>query len=510
MLQRFALAAGFLAALGAAGCATAVDVPGTGGGGGEGGATTTSATTGTGGQGPCVNAADCADMSDTCNVGTCINGACTKQPANDSAACDDGLYCTENDVCSAGQCVGGAQRFCPAPDNCHIGVCNEQTKACDSAAGNDGAQCDDLDSCTGQGVCFGGVCTKGPATNCSIFDGPCSIGVCDPVTGCKPMPKNDGASCDDGKNSPCSEGACMAGVCTSVPANENGPCDDNKFCTINDHCENSVCVSNTPNPCAPPGGCFIASCDEQTDTCTAVPGNNGNACDDGNSCTQGTTCLNGACINGQPTNEGQACDDYSTCTSSTICIQGACAGGIGPTVYFADDFKDNSKGWVLGNEWEIGPAKASVGGVFGSDPDVDFTPSADNGVAGVVIGGNAQTVQHAPYWIESPSFDTSNAQGPVILGFRRWLNSDYDPYMHNYVEVYDGSKWVNLWKTGSSPGVQDSPPQGMGWTFIEHDLTQYKNAAMRVRFGFDITSSGVYTIGSWNVDDVLVASGACP
>ena len=30
------------------------------------------------------------------------------------------------------------------------------------------------------------------------------------------------------------------------------------------------------------------------------------------------------------------------------------------------------------------------------------------------------------------------------------------------------------------------------------------------RFGFDIGSSGVYTIGSWNVDDVLVASGECP
>jgi hypothetical protein len=33
---------------------------------------------------------------------------------------------------------------------------------------------------------------------------------------------------------------------------------------------------------------------------------------------------------------------------------------------------------------------------------------------------------------------------------------------------------------------------------------------MRVRFGFDITSGGVYTIGSWNVDDVLVANQGCP
>ena len=35
-------------------------------------------------------------------------------------------------------------------------------------------------------------------------------------------------------------------------------------------------------------------------------------------------------------------------------------------------------------------------------------------------------------------------------------------------------------------------------------------AFYRDRFGFDITSAGVFTIGSWNVDDVLVAAGACP
>jgi hypothetical protein len=33
---------------------------------------------------------------------------------------------------------------------------------------------------------------------------------------------------------------------------------------------------------------------------------------------------------------------------------------------------------------------------------------------------------------------------------------------------------------------------------------------MKVRFGFDIGSSGVYTVSSWNVDDVMVASVACP
>ena len=73
-----------------------------------------------------------------------------------------------------------------------------------------------------------------------------------------------------------------------------------------------------------------------------------------------------------------------------------------------------------------------------------------------------------------------------------------------------GASWVKIWETGPSPGVQDSPPAGLGWTFIQHDLTQYKNAQMRIRFGFDINAGGVFTIGSWTIDDVLVAEQACP
>jgi hypothetical protein len=241
------------------------------------------------------------------------------------------------------------------------------------------------------------------------------------------------------------------------------------------------------------------------DKCTAVPGNDGAACDDGSPCTDGTTCSAGVCSNGAPVNDGTACDDGTSCTMGETCSAGACTGGSGPEIYFADDFKDNSKGWTLGPEWAIGPAMASFGGVGNPDPAMDHTPTADNGIAGVVLGGNASTNQHGYYWLESPAFDTSAAAGPVVLGFYRWLNSDYDPFMHNAVEVFNGSQWVNLWTTGGPPGIMDA-----AWTFQQYDLTSYKNASMRVRFGFDITSGGVYTIGSWNVDDVLVASAACP
>lgn len=468
--------------IGGVGCARAITLEGTGSTGGDGGSGGTGGTGGsattttTSHDGTCVLADDCLDFSGTCVVGTCINGQCTTQPANELGACDDGLFCTTNDSCQNGLCIGGPTLTCPGSDACHVGACDELTDTCGVQPGNNGAQCDDNDPCTYFGSCSNGVCSKGPAIDCSFLNSECAIGTCDPVAGCKSVPVNDGQACDDGQ-----------------------------FCTTNDSCQAGVCSGGAALPCAPPGGCYVGTCDEIADTCTAVPGNDGAACDDLSPCTDGTTCLAGLCTNGTPVNDGAACDDGTSCTMGETCAAGLCTNGAGPTVYFSEDFKDNSKGWTLGPEWQIGSATVSIPGSGNPDPGEDHTASIDNGIAGVAIGGNAQTVLHDFYWLESPTFDTSIAAGPVIFGFFRWLNSDYDPYMHNKVEVYDGAQWVNLWTTGSFPGIEDA-----AWTFQEFDVTAYKNAGMRVRFGFDIASGGVYTIGSWNVDDVLIASAACP
>ena len=52
---------------------------------------------------------------------------------------------------------------------------------------------------------------------------------------------------------------------------------------------------------------------------------------------------------------------------------------------------------------------------------------------------------------------------------------------------------------------------GPGWNYQQFNVTAYANPAMKVRFGFMVGSAaGLYTIGSWNVDDVLVASLPCP
>jgi hypothetical protein len=485
------LVAALALAAASAGCATGVETgdstsstaasTGQGGQGGDtgtGGAGAGGGEGGTGGDSPstCDTDADCSALDQGCIQGICAGGTCLAVPGNEFGSCDDGAFCTENDICMNGVCVGGTTKYCPSDDACHIGVCDEATLGCTQTAGNDGAQCDDMDPCTTVGFCSGGACGSGLPIDCSIFDSQCTQGACDPVLGCQPQPANEGQGCDDGL-----------------------------FCNVSETCQAGICTGGAANPCAPPGGCYVASCDESADQCTAVPGNDGAACDDFSPCTTATTCAAGACINGTPANDGAACDDGTMCTTGEFCSAGVCGGGAGPQVYFAEDFHDNSKGWTLGPEWEIGPATMSFGGQSGADPDTDYSLTADDGVAGIVIGGNASTGLHPFTYLESPPFDTAGATN-VILGFRRVLNSDYTPFMDNTIEVWTGATWAPIWNSGPSPQVSD----GTSWVFIQHDLTAYKNPGMRIRFGMMVGSGGVYTIGSWNLDDILVAEAACP
>jgi subtilisin family serine protease/Ca2+-binding RTX toxin-like protein len=169
----------------------------------------------------------------------------------------------------------------------------------------------------------------------------------------------------------------------------------------------------------------------------------------------------------------------------------------GFTTFFSDSFANNNNGWTLGTEWQIGPATVSTGQIYGNpDPGVDYTPTTDNGVAGVVIGGNASTALHDFYYFTSPIINTSTANN-LFFEYARWLNSDYTPFIQNTVDVFNGSSWVNLWSSGESPGVTDD-----AWTPQKFDISTYKSASTQIRFGFNVGNDGAYTVSSWNIDDV--------
>jgi len=515
---------------------------GTGASGGQGG--------GTGGEGagstdPCDIDCSSIDTPD-CKVAVCNEGQymgtvgeCVVVDADDGTECDDGMFCTVNDACVAGVCTGGGDNHCgivpeacelvtcdeasascttapvtdgdpctspnlcevnstcvngvcegqikdcffaPVPDECHVAVCNPSNGMCEAVQGNDGQPCiDPNDLCTDNKICDSGTCVGGGPKDCSSADQECAVGVCDSATGnCVPDPVMPGTACP-GATDECNDGFCdAAGVCQPTPT-PGVSCP-----SATDECNAGVCDAAGVCQANPTAG---VSCASATDDCNA------GVCDAGGVCQANTS------------NEGGACDDGLTCTTGTTCTAGICGGGTSTiNIFFSEDFSSNAAGWTLDNEWQIGPAVSSPSpGACGSgDPGTDTSSSADNGIAGVVIGGNASTAQHATYYITSPPIDTSAVTGSLFLSYQRWLNSDYTRYMQNFVEVYDGSTWTVVWQTGGSPGVEDS-----AWTPMSHDITAYKAANMQVRFGFLVGSAGVFTCSGWNLDDVLIADGTC-
>ena len=171
---------------------------------------------------------------------------------------------------------------------------------------------------------------------------------------------------------------------------------------------------------------------------------------------------------------------------------------------FYDEFANNNNGWLLGPEWAIAPTAINNCGnscIGLSDPQFDHSGSNDNKIAGVVPGGCASTQLHDFYFLTSPAINT-NVPGTVMMEYWRHLHSDYPGYAVNIIEVFNGSTWVRLWQ---------EPPSGncfndLNWTLHGFNITAYKNANFRVRYGFNITSGGVYIMPSWSIDDFRIYS----
>jgi cysteine-rich repeat protein len=188
-----------------------------------------------------ANGTPCGDVG-TCTASTCQDGVCTGTPVQDGTPCDDREPCTQGDVCNAGACVGTAQP--------------------------DGTSCDDGDPCTRNDVCTAGRCAGTVIPAGAACDAPapddCHMGVCDPVTGCTLTAVQDGTSCDDGN--PCTSGdTCRGGACSGTPVS----CDDENPCT-DDHCDGTggapLCVHENNGKCIGPhcGNGVVDAADGET------------------------------------------------------------------------------------------------------------------------------------------------------------------------------------------------------------------------------------------------------
>ncbi|MBW2458021.1 MAG: hypothetical protein JRI68_26185, partial [Deltaproteobacteria bacterium] len=150
----------------------------------------------------------------------------------------------------------------------------------------------------------------------------------------------------------------QSGQCEVVADEDGTTCDDGVFCTVDDACAAGICQGGPANDCgisAPQ--CTEVVCDEQSQTCSTSPAQNGDPCQDPNDlCIKGATCNNGLCTGGTPEdcffspvpddchvaecnpsngqcepvvgNEGGPCADVNDlCTVSKTCAAGVCQGG---------------------------------------------------------------------------------------------------------------------------------------------------------------------------------------
>ncbi len=276
-------------------------------------------------------------------------------------------------------------------------------------------------------------------------------------------------------------------------------CDDDDACTV-DTCNAGMCA-HTPLDVDDNNLCTDDSCNPQSGAVHVMTN-----VDDGDACTA-DTCDPASGIAHTPIDRA----DMDLCTID-ICDPTTGVSNFQASVLFQEDFADNAAGWTLDTEWAIGATASSPGG----DPALDHSASADNGVAAVGLGANYGVGLHGFYYLTSPVFDGSAANGEVVLSYWRWLNSDYPPFVTNVVEVFDGSTWQPVWtQPNATQFITDSPNNpgslgqgGNGWQRVELNVTALANAGMRVRFGFNVAQGNAYAMGGWTVDDIEVINRA--
>jgi hypothetical protein len=244
-------------------------------------------------------AGTCVGTAYTCDVGACTTastcdgqGGCIPTAKADGTACDaDSSKCTPHDRCQGGVCVRDPNPVTCVKRDCNTVTCNPTTGNCDYAP-TTGDTCG-VTGCFTMGTCNTGVCSGTPR-DCSSFDGPCTVGICDARTGgCAAEYRSNGSTCDPG-------GQCVAGA---------------------------VCAFGTcelpPAACPPPSGsCKVAACMPSNGSCFEMNLPQGTTCDPKTSCMGPGLCDDqGRCV-GAPAPNGDTC--ALTGGSLGLCLGGSC------------------------------------------------------------------------------------------------------------------------------------------------------------------------------------------
>ncbi len=172
-----------------------------------------------------------------------------------------------------------------------------------------------------------------------------------------------------------------------------------------------------------------------------------------------------------------------------------------PNTYYTSFEGMCPDGWTLTGDWEcgvptnVGPATAYVG----------------TQCIATQIDALYSTLQtYAATTATSPDIDLTSAQSPV-LSFRMWIDTEGSTYDGVNLQVStDGGMTYEI-VNGVAPSypltVAGKPAwgghqSGLGWQFVQADLSPYAGKVIRLRYAFQSDSSG--TFPGVYIDDIFI------
>ncbi len=168
---------------------------------------------------------------------------------------------------------------------------------------------------------------------------------------------------------------------------------------------------------------------------------------------------------------------------------------------------DTNPGWTTEGEWAFGQPTGGGGNSYGN-PDPTSGATGVN-VFGINLFGDYSLNVGGPYYLTSSAVDCSDMYD-VSLRFQRWLNSDYEPFVYQTIDIStDGVNWTPIWNNGGDEIAE------FGWSQQTYDIATYADGEVTVyfRWGHEIGQTGAWAYSGWNIDDVeiwgIVASSDC-
>ena len=165
---------------------------------------------------------------------------------------------------------------------------------------------------------------------------------------------------------------------------------------------------------------------------------------------------------------------------------------------------DADPGWGHAGEWAFGQPTGQ-GGADHGNPDPTSGATGEH-VWGVNLHGDYSIDPGGPFYLVTTAFDCTSLDN-VQLRFKRWLNSDYQPYVSATIDVSnDRVQWFPAWSNGENGFTEDA------WSDQVYDVSSVADGQpmVYVRWGYQV-GDAAYPFSGWNIDDVEIwAVSICP